>query len=163
MKLQLREWLAELSARERALVLAAATVVVLTVLFLAIWEPIFNGVRSTETEIIELQNLVGRLAAVQGQSGGGAAAAIQGRGNSLLSVVDQTVKQAGLAETVKRMQPEGESTVRIWLEAADYATLARWLGTLNTVYGVQVTDAILNREAQTGQVRARLDLVRAPS
>jgi type II secretory pathway component PulM len=85
---------------------------------------------------------------------------IQGQERSLLAIADQTGKQAGLSNAITRMQPEGDHIVRVWLEQADFAALVRWLGLLETTYGVAVVEAAIDREAQAGMVRARLGLVR---
>jgi type II secretory pathway component PulM len=60
------------------------------------------------------------------------------------------------------MQPDSESTVRVWLEAADFASMLRWIAMLNGSYGVGVSAAAISRDARAGYVRARLDFVRAP-
>jgi general secretion pathway protein M len=129
---KLKQWFFGLAPRERALVAAAAATVVVALLFLLVWEPLHDGVK--------------RL--------------IQGQGRSLLAIVDQTGKENGLGGAITRMQPEGDNTVRIWLEQADFVAVLRWLALLENSYGVAVVEAAIDREAQPGLVRARLGLVR---
>jgi general secretion pathway protein M len=93
-------------------------------------------------------------------SGRGGIGVIQGQGRSLLAIVDQTGKENGLGGAITRMQPEGDNTVRIWLEQADFVAVLRWLALLENSYGVAVVEAAIDREAQPGLVRARLGLVR---
>jgi general secretion pathway protein M len=159
---KLRERFLALALRERLLVGAAGATVIAALLFLLIWEPLHEGVERLRNDVAATQALVAELAQARSLvlSGRGGAGVIQGQGRSLLAIVDQTGKENGLAAAITRMQPEGESTVRVWIEQADFAALIRWLGLLENSYGVTVVEAAVDREAQPGLVRARLGLVR---
>jgi general secretion pathway protein M len=159
---QLRERFLAMNARERLLVGTATGTVVAALLFLLVWEPLHNGVKRLRADVTEAQALVAELSQARGLvlMGRGGVGVIQGQGRSLLAIIDQTGKEGGLASAITRMQPEGDATVRVWLEQADFAALIRWLGTLETTYGVAVVEAAIDREAEPGMVRARLGLVR---
>jgi general secretion pathway protein M len=159
---KLKQWFFGLPPRERTLVAAAAATVVVALLFLLVWEPLHDGVKRLRTEVAATQALVAELAQARSLvlSGRGGVGVIQGQGRSLLAIVDQTGKENGLGGAITRMQPEGESTVRIWLEQADFVSVLRWLALLENSYGVAVVEAAIDRETQPGMVRARLGLVR---
>lgn len=159
---QYRERFLALSLRERILVGMAALAVVLTLLFLLIWEPLGKGVERLRADVSTMQELVADLSQARALvlSGRGGIGVIQGQGRSLLSIADQTGKENGLGEAITRMQPEGDATVRVWLEQADFVSLLRWLNALENTYGVSVVEAAVDRETQPGLVRARLGLVR---
>lgn len=159
---QLREWFIGLALRERLLVSAAAVAVLIALLFLLIWEPLYDNVTRLRNEVAATQQLIVDLTQARSLalSGNGGIGAIQGQGRSLLSIIDQTGKENNLAAAITRMQPEGETVVRVWVEQADFAALLRWLGVLQTTYGISVTEAAIDREAEAGAVRARLGLVR---
>jgi general secretion pathway protein M len=159
---KLKQWFFGLAPRERALVAAAAATVVVALLFLLVWEPLHDGVKRLRTEVAVTQALVAELAQARSLvlSGRGGIGVIQGQGRSLLAIVDQTGKENGLGGAITRMQPEGDNTVRIWLEQADFVAVLRWLALLENSYGVAVVEAAIDREAQPGLVRARLGLVR---
>jgi general secretion pathway protein M len=159
---EFRERFLAMNPRERLLVAAAAAIVVATLLFLLIWEPLHDGVQRLRTDVKATQALVAELAQARSLvlSGRGGVGVIQGQGRSLLAIIDQTGKENGLENAITRMQPEGDTTVRVWLEQADFAALLRWIGVLETTYGVAVVEAAIDREAEPGMVRARLGLVR---
>jgi general secretion pathway protein M len=158
----LRQRYLALNLRERLLVGAAGATVIAALLFLLVWEPLHDGVKRLREDVATTQALVAELAEARSLvlSGRGGIGVIQGQGRSLLSIVDQTGKENGLAATITRMQPEGDTTVRVWLEQADFAALVRWLAALENNYGVAVTEAAIDRESQPGLVRVRLGLVR---
>lgn len=151
-----------LNLRERLLVGAATATVIAAVLFLSIWEPLHKGVLRLRGDVSTMQELVTELSQARALvlAGRGGVGVIQGQGRSLLAIADQTGKENGLGSAITRMQPDGETTVRVWLEQADFVALLRWLNTLENSYGVVVVEAAIDRESQPGQVRARLSLVR---
>lgn len=159
---QYRERFLALSLREQLLVGIAAGAILLALLFLLVWEPLSKGVNRLRVDVTTMQELVTELSQARSLvlSGRGGVGVIQGQGRSLLSIADQTGRENGLGEAITRMQPEGDATVRVWLEQADFAALLRWLSMLENTYGISVVEAAIDREAQPGLVRARLGLVR---
>lgn len=151
-----------LKSRERLLVSAAVAALIFALLFLLIWEPLHEGVKRLRTDVAVMQSLVSELSQARSLvlSGRGGAGVIQGQERSLLSIVDQTGKENGLGSAITRMQPEGDHTVRVWLEQADFAALIRWIHALESTYGIAVVDAAIDKDAQPGVVRARFGLVR---
>ncbi|MGB1580201.1 MAG: type II secretion system protein GspM, partial [Nevskiales bacterium] len=81
-------------------------------------------------------------------------------GGSLLSVVDQTSKAAGLGKSITRLQPEGDAEVRAWLDAAPFNETLRWLRTLESDYGVDISELSFNRDDKDGRVKARVTFKR---
>ena len=57
---------------------------------------------------------------------------------SLFALVDSSSKQAGLSQVVKRVEPEGEARVRIWLENAKFDDTIDWLFLLHARYQINV-------------------------
>jgi general secretion pathway protein M len=79
-------------------------------------------------------------------------------GRSLLSVTDDSARSAGLGAALKRVEPDGSTGVRVWLEDASFDSVAGWLSVMDTHYGVDVDSATLERAATTGRINARLSL-----
>ena len=151
-----------LQPRERLLVGTAAATAIAALLFLLVWEPIYDGVKRLRNDVAGAQTLVADLAQARSLvlAGRGGIGVIQGQDRSLLAIVDQSGKENGLSSAITRMQPDGDTTVRVWLERADFAALLRWLATLESRYGVAVSEASIDQEALPGMVRARIGLVR---
>ncbi len=77
-------------------------------------------------------------------------------GGSLLTVVDRTARAAGLGSALKRVEPQGTDRVRASLEGAAFDTLVRWLGRLEREHGIVTLNAVVDRDAESGRVDARL-------
>lgn len=156
-----RAWWAGLAPRERQIVGAGSALLAVTFLYLAVWEPL-SGLRVRREEaLVEARTLAVRLeqmaADAQRNRGGGA---VSGADQSLALVVDQSVKSSRLGKAPSRLEPEGDATVRVWLEDVPFDAVLRWLNDLQTRYGVRVDNADIERESAAGLVNVRLTLMR---
>jgi general secretion pathway protein M len=158
----MKAWLEGLAPRERLMVMAAAAVVVLLLLYSLVWSPLRGGylelrdtVAMQRDTAIWMQESAQRLAQLK-RSG----VRSQGLGGqSLLSLTDSTARAGGLASALKRVEPEGANSVRVWLEGASFDQLIQWLGSLAERYGVSADTVSLERVADAlGRVNARLTL-----
>jgi len=158
----MRDWLEGLGPRERLLVVTGAGLLLLFLLFALVWLPLRSGYMDLRASVAEQQDTVAwmqrgvqQLAQLK-RSGATAGAGLGGR--SLLAVTDSTARANGLAAELKRVEPEGKDSVRVWLEGAPFDVLVEWLGTLSTAHGIQVDSATLERNNSPGRVNARLTL-----
>jgi general secretion pathway protein M len=157
----MRAWFDSLEARERLMVAAGSALLVLFLLYVLVWSPIHSGYDALRNSVEEqratavwMQESAQSLASLKRNSG----KAAQGLGGkSLLSVADSTARAGGLGPALKRVEPEGSDSVRVWLDGAPFDVLVKWLGTLSTL-GVSTESATLERGEATGRVNARLTL-----
>ncbi len=159
----IKKLLADMQPRERQLVIAAAALLVFFIAYLLLWQP-FGGQRlqSLRDKVAEQRATLAWMqqAALRAQQlRGGAAQA--GRGQSLMTVVDLTAKKNDLSAAMKRVEPAGDHSVRVWIEQAPFDTIAGWLDELNRNYSVHVDLITLDREAGPGRVNARITLTGA--
>lgn len=154
----------ELQPRERLLVSVAAVVVTITLLFLLVWEPLAKAREKSREALSDERALAQRLevigAAVQKARAAGVGA-IQGREQSLLTLVDALGKNSELGKAPTRLQPEGEQEVRVVFEDVSFDALMRWVALLENTYGIRVTAADFERRAGAGLVNARLTVRRS--
>ncbi|MEZ5543271.1 MAG: type II secretion system protein GspM [Pseudomonadota bacterium] len=158
----MKEWLDNLAPRERMMVLAVAAFLVLLLAYLLIWAPLRGGyvdLRDTVTDqratAVWMQESAQLLAQLKrsGVRGGGLG------GQSLLSLADSTARAGGLSGALKRVEPEGADSVRVWLEGAAFDQVVRWLGSLAERYGISADTASIERVADAaGRVNVRLTL-----
>lgn len=166
MKQALRQWLDRyqaLEVREQRILAAGGIVVLVTVLYLAVWEPLIGLRQKARDELDQARATAERLeilAAQLGSESGERPTAVLGAGQSLLSVVDQAGKTGTLAKPLSRIQPDGDDTVRVWLEAVPFDALVRWIDELEKRYAIVVTTAEIESES-AGVVNARLSLERS--
>jgi general secretion pathway protein M len=158
----MREWLEGLESRERLLVMGGGGLLIVFLLFVLVWLPVRAGYNNLKGSVAEqrdtaawMQRSAQQLAALK-RSGGDAPAGLGGR--SLLAVTDSTARAGGLGAELKRVEPEGRDSVRVWLDGAAFDVLVKWLGTLSSSHGIQVDSATLERTETAGRVNARLTL-----
>jgi general secretion pathway protein M len=156
---KLQQWLDSLESRERLLVSVGALVVGITLLYLLIWEPVAKAHHNREAELVISQQLANRIELLAGQTRINPTAGAS-RGLSLLSAVDQASKSGTLNKPLSRIQPEGDTEVKIWIEAVSFDALLRWIAQLQSSDGVVVRSAQIEKDAGPGLVSAQLSLVR---
>lgn len=159
---QLQEWFRSLAPRERLLVSVGSVVVAITILYLGIWEPLNKAHTKREADLATAQALAQRLeviaATVQGSRANGTPAIDSSA--SLLSAVDQASKSGTLGKPLSRIQPEGDSEVKVWIDGVNFEALIRWISELEGHYGISIRTADIDKDTLPGQVNARLSLVR---
>lgn len=152
-----------LEPRERRLLVAAAAVLAALLYYLLIWEPLALERDALSQRIQAQQALAMDLAAaapLARTAAPGATSSPVNRNRSLLAVVDQTGKAAGLGAGVRRVQPEGDNRVRVWLDDVEFNQTVRWLHQLETRHGLSVDSADIGAQSKAGLVEARLGLIR---
>lgn len=155
----IREWWQGISPRERRMVAGAGVALLLTVIWLAVVEPLQQRRAMLERGVPVQRELLTWMqdAAPRLRDAGPARAAA---GQSLFAVVDRSVRATPLGGAVQRLQPEGQASVRVWLENAAFDDLVRWLGTLEREHGVSPSAIAVERTDSAGLVNARVTLDR---
>jgi general secretion pathway protein M len=154
--------LANLSLRDRRIiVIGVVAVLFLTLLYT--WGSLDGRVQRMRSVVHDQQALdqwmhaaAQQVAQLRGVHAQGAARDTGGK--SLLAVVDQTAKQSGLGNAIKRVEPDKENSVRVWFEQVAFDDMVRWLSNLAQTYAVQVDTVSVDRQDQPGLVNARLVL-----
>jgi len=155
-----RIWWSGLAERERRVLGTGAAALGLIVLYVGAWEPLVSAKRQQHADLQAARALATQLESLAAVASRGGDSAVAGAGQSLLAIIDQTRRSSPITKPPSRLQPEGDATVRIWLEDVPFDALVRWLDELQTRYGVRVDDADIERESGPGLVNARLTLVR---
>ena len=148
--------------RERWLLAGAAALVVVVMPYVAVWEPLAERRAELDSEVDELRQdlawMRGAAEEIEALEGEGAAAAEPVTDEeSLLSLVDRGAQQAGLDDHLSRVQPEGDGTLRVWMDGAPFDDVMAWLGRLQRS-GVAIEAMRVERTDQEGVVDVRLTL-----
>jgi general secretion pathway protein M len=159
-----RERFLALTPRERWMVASCVTVVVLTILYLAIWEPVADAhaqrLTRLGTERATAQQLEEAAALIGNRGNRTAPAATVGRDVSLLAAIDQSVKRSAIGKAPERLQPEGDREVRVWFTGVPFDAVITWLNDLQIRYGVTIQTLDVERQDTPGVVDARVSLTR---
>ena len=85
-----------------------------------------------------------------------------GRNQSLVVIIDDTLRDRGLYDALKRSQPTAGNGIRVEFENVAFDDLVLWLGDLSNRYGLQVQSGSFSNPSDTeGRVNSTLTLERA--
>ena len=156
----MKEWFNGLEANERRMLVGGGALLLVMLFYVGLWEPLHNKVDSlrvsTAKQEAELSWMRSAAQEVKQLRGRGGQRAKPANGQSLLTLVDRTAKTGRLGTALKRVQPDGDNKVRVWLEAASFDDTVRWLTTLETRHGISAVSSVFQALENSGQVDARL-------
>jgi general secretion pathway protein M len=159
----MKEWFESLEQRERRLILGGGATLLLMGIYFLGWEPFINGLHDLrestqrkQLELVWMQNAVQEVKQLQSTQ---TAPVRFSSGQSLLGVIDRSAKTKQLGDSVKRVQPDGTSKARVWLENAKFDTVVGWLEELEMRYGVSVDTITFEKQEEEGLVDARISFI----
>ena len=158
----MKQWWSGLQASERRILIMGAIALGLILPYIAIWLPLQDDVEAMQKQVQEQQAVkrwMSQASVEVKQLSGGSSGAVRPRdGRSLLAVVDQTAKRSGLGSGLKRLEPEGQAAVKVWLEQVSFDDMLRWLTSLEQKNGLAVDTITIDRQDVAGRVNARMTL-----
>ncbi len=162
----MKEWFDGLEPREQLFVGVGALLVAVIILWAGIWLPLDKGHRNLEQSVGTWQRSLSDLRQISAtiQAGGGAAGSQRAASSeSPVVIVDRTLRERSLNNTVKRQQPTPNG-VRVEFENVAFDQLVVWLGDLSSRYSMDVQAGSLSLASRSGpgRVNATLTLERAP-
>jgi len=150
----------QLSLREKRLVIIASIVVVITLVYFMIWEPLQDGIQTSRVRIkaqndtlLQMREQAAeakQLMAAQRQAGANVGS------SSLLVIIERTAQQKNLKSRLQKVQPEGQDGVRVWVENASFDQLIDWLALLENRNTIYVSEIIIERQKEPGRVNSRI-------
>ncbi|MEW6353102.1 MAG: type II secretion system protein M [Pseudomonadota bacterium] len=158
----MKKWFMQLRPNDRRALLIGAAVLLLASIYFLVWQPVTSHAQQLRQSVKENQALLAWMQQAAQQAAQLRAAhpgaAQVSDGQSLLAVVDQSAKSGRLGGAVKRVEPEGRNTVRVWLEQASFDDTVLWLDNLQRNNGVRVQNIVVERQAAPGLINARVSL-----
>lgn len=160
---QLMQYWRELEQRERQMLLLGGITIGLTLVYLLAIEPLQQYHAALETSVERKRERVAWMQAAAQELAKLQPASSASRNidtGSLLTLVDSSARSSLLANSLKRVQQDGDAAVRVRFEAAGFDDLLLWIGNLEQQYGVRVDDITLERADAPGRVDASITLAR---
>lgn len=161
---QLKQWFASLPQKEQWMVLSTSILIVATLFYLIVWEPVHLGLQAeqqkkqSQTEILLwMQQAAGEVNTLRSS---GAQGSIRDKNKPTTLVIEQTLKNAGLKTSLNKLESSGKNGARVILNEAPFNQILVWLNTLATHNGIQVVSANIERHDSPGRVNARLTFER---
>jgi len=160
----LRNWLDQLEARERLLVLFAAALLVVAVVVIGGLRPLMASADRNAQRVSDQEQLLTEIEQVAARLGPqrGGTATVAG-GDSLVLVIDRSTRARNLGGYLKRNQPDGDASIRLRFERAPFDDLMVWLAELQNQYAIGVVSANIDAGNETGRVNCNLILSRTAS
>lgn len=161
---QFKQWYDGLAPRERIAVLVGAVAVIVAVFYYGIWRPLDTSVSEGRLRLNSQAEQTRWMLGIRDEArllqADNTQRQIQGRNDSLLSIVDTTSRENGLGKAVRRIQPDNGDQATVTLENANFNQVLFWLRSLQRDYGVAARQMTFTRDDEAGTVQARLTLAR---
>ena len=162
----LKSWFFSLNPRERVLVAVGSVLVVLVAIYTLALGPFYKALHDSSERVARKQADLAWLRSVVGEVqtlGANQPLSTAPAGESLVVLVDRTARECGLGTSLTGQTPNGETGIRVRLEAASFDVLVKCLGNLQQTHSVSIESATIDRTGQPGLVNASLVLNRASS
>lgn len=158
----MKAWFETLQAREKKFVVAAIIAVSIAILYLGIWRPLERNQTQLETSVQTWQSAIAELRPLRSQLQSASPRAAAGRSDSLVVIIDNTLRQRGLYTSLQRSQPVAQNGIRVEFENAAFDDLVLWLGDLGQSYGLHLQSGSFSRNAAgtAGRVNATVTVER---
>jgi len=160
----MKDYWNQLKPSERTIISVGGIILSVLILYLAVLEPFMLKTEEYTAKISKQksQNEWLKKASMevkQLQVSAGGPSTKRKAGESLLVVVDRTAKQNKLADSLKRVEPDGSERVRVWLDNAPFDVVAKWLGLLHSNYQLEIESAVFDKVEVVGRVNVRLVII----
>jgi general secretion pathway protein M len=160
----MRNWFDSLEERERLFVMAAALLLAIAVFYLAVWMPLDRGQKSMTASIDTWRDSLAELRVLKGSvaTPGSSANRPADANQSLVVIIDNTLRERALYNSLQRSQPTATNGIRVEFENVAFDDLVLWLGDLSTRYGLQVQSGSFSTPSREndGRVNSTLTLER---
>jgi general secretion pathway protein M len=160
----IQNWYQGLQQRERQLVLAASAVIVITLLYLTVWEPIHQGIEEQtqkyQTQVDILDWMQTAATEVRTLRASGSTNRRVDSSQPVTLMIEKSAATAGLKPYLSKLESTSDKGARVTFEDVSFDQLLLWLDTLQTRYGISVSSANLDRADKAGAVKARMTLNR---
>lgn len=156
----LRFWYQGLQQRERLQVILISIILLVTVFYIAVWEPVYKGLDEQKRLYNSQKNTLSWMQqaskeAQQLKTSGFS----ENRRNSnqpVTLIVERSASTAGLKNNLVKLESSGKTGAQAKLEAASFDQILIWINALNKNNGIVITSANIERTDKTGAVNARL-------
>jgi len=154
----MRAWFDSLQQRERWIAIVGAFAAFVIIMWALVLRPLGNQSATLRTAVDTKQRLLVDLGRLEGAQAPAAGSAVQGQGQTLVVIVDNTAQAHGL--TLSRTRPNGPNGIDVTFQGASFDVLVAWLTTLQGSYAVDVESASLSSARVQGLVNGQLSLHR---
>lgn len=158
----MKEWFLSRQPNEQRTLIIGAVILVIFFLYQYVWAPLSASVVEQKQTMVQQRETLNwiKQASMEAKAAGGVrpAGSTDGSKQSILALVDKSAKQSNLGRSIRKVEPQGDDKVQIWVEQASFDGLLGWLGSLQLEHGINVSSITIDRQTQSGIVNSRLVL-----
>ena len=160
----MKDWFYGLDSREQLSVMAAGVFVLFALFYFGLWQPLDRGQKSLTSSVATWERSLAELGPLISRVNAGASNLPPAGGpqQSLVVIVDTTLRQRNLYNALQRSQPTGPNGIRVEFRDIAFDDAMRWLGDLNSRYAMQVQSGSFSQSSKDvpGRVNVSLTLER---
>ncbi|MDT8451208.1 MAG: type II secretion system protein M [Gammaproteobacteria bacterium] len=160
----LNTWFSTLPGRDKNLLVVAIALLVSTLFYLMVWEPLHQGRDQAQQKLKSQQEIYAwmQTASVEVRSLKGAGTRPASSTQPIALILENSAKISGLKQHINKIESSGKSGANAQIDSASFDQMLVWLNTLEQQHGVTVTTAIIERNEQPGTISARLSFEKLP-
>jgi general secretion pathway protein M len=155
----LKDWFSNLSLREQRLVGIGGTLLIVALVYFLLWQPVADRLQTLQQDVVAqrelyqwMQQSVPELKASR-LSGYAAKSTLPG---TMLSVIDDSLKDNNLNKPLTEITKTNENTVSLQFDNVSFDELITWLINFSHQQRITISQFTATPTQQTGMVKAEL-------
>ncbi len=161
---EIRHWFYSLTQKEQWIIFGTVLLIILTMFFLMVWEPLHLGLKNEkQKQITQNKSIIWMQQAskdVKSLRRSGSSTNLRDKNKPTTLVIEQSINNAGLKPSVNKIESSGDNGARVTLNEAPFNQILIWMNTLAKHNGIHVTSANIERTVAAGKANARLTFER---
>ncbi|MDH5517088.1 MAG: type II secretion system protein M [Gammaproteobacteria bacterium] len=156
-----------LQKREQQMILASAALILVMLLYLLIWEPVFSSLdnaisknQSQKAILSWMQNAEKTVAAIRSDNNYVPAGQSS---QSISSLVEKTAVSSGIRSAINKTKSDKNQNLKVNFNSVDFDRLTQWLGKLQNDYGIRPKLISINQTDAIGLVSCQVTLEKSSS
>ena len=161
---EIRHWFYSLAQKEQWIIFITVLLVILTMFFLMVWEPLHLGLEDEkQKQITQNKSMIWMQQASKEAKSlrrSGSSTNLRDKNKPTTLIIEQSINNAGLKPSVNKIESSGDNGARVTLNEVPFNQILVWMNTLAKHNGIHVTSANIERTATAGKANARLTFER---
>jgi len=158
----MKTWFLQLEQREQYTLVIGAIALVIILFYFLIYEPFVNSYQQLQTMVSAdynalqwMQNAAQEIKQLRQQQHHQKPSTSS---QSLLALIDSSIRKSGLDKTNKRIEPRGDNIVNVSFEMNSFTTLITWLADLYNKHHIQIQQIHIEHIEKADNVKVNVIL-----
>ncbi|MCK5336659.1 MAG: type II secretion system protein M [Gammaproteobacteria bacterium] len=160
-------WFKKQPQREQYLLITTAALIILTILYLLIWEPVFKSLDSQSLKLQSQKKILLWMNDAEKEvnklRSSGNALSPQASSQSISTLVERSAISTGIRASIFKMSSDKKQTLKVQFKSVEFDRLTQWLGKLQKDYGITPKRVSIKQADKAGLVSCRVTLEKQTS